>query len=204
MSLEVKNLGFYYQKNNWIIKDVNLTVNQREIVGIVAPSGYGKTTLGKIIAGYIKPVTGEVLLNGKNILETKGFNPIQMAHQHPEKSINIRWKVNKILNEGWEVSKDIKDKFGIKEEWLNRWPTELSGGELQRICLSRILSPNTQFLIADEITTMIDAITQVQLCNVLMDLSKKQGLGILFITHNKYLIEKVSDRVLNLKELNKR
>ncbi len=204
MSLEVKNLGFYYQKNNWIIKDVNLTVNQGEIVGIVAPSGYGKTTLGKIIAGYIKPVTGEVLLNGKNILETKGFNPIQMAHQHPEKSINIRWKINKILNEGWEVSKDIKDKFGIKEEWLNRWPTELSGGELQRICLSRILSPNTQFLIADEITTMIDAITQVQLCNVLMDLSKKQGLGILFITHNKYLIEKVSDRVLNLKELNKR
>ena len=204
MSLEVKNLGFYYQKNNWIIKDVNLTVNQGEIVGIVAPSGYKKTTLGKIIAGYIKPVTGEVLLNGKNILETKGFNPIQMAHQHPEKSINIRWKINKILNEGWEVSKDIKDKFGIKEEWLNRWPTELSGGELQRICLSRILSPNTQFLIADEITTMIDAITQVQLCNVLMDLSKKQGLGILFITHNKYLIEKVSDRVLNLKELNKR
>ena len=204
MSLEVKNLKFYYQKNNWIIKDVNLTVNQGEIVGIVAPSGYGKTTLGKIIAGYIKPVTGEVLLNGKNILETKGFNPIQMAHQHPEKSINIRWKINKILNEGWEVSKDIKDKFGIKEEWLNRWPTELSGGELQRICLSRILSPNTQFLIADEITTMIDAITQVQLCNVLMDLSKKQGLGILFITHNKYLIEKVSDRVLNLKELNKR
>lgn len=204
MSLEVKNLGFYYQKNNWIIKDVNLTVNQGEIVGIVAPSGYGKTTLGKIIAGYIKPVMGEVLLNGKNILETKGFNPIQMAHQHPEKSINIRWKINKILNEGWEVSKDIKDKFGIKEEWLNRWPTELSGGELQRICLSRILSPNTQFLIADEITTMIDAITQVQLCNVLMDLSKKQGLGILFITHNKYLIEKVSDRVLNLKELNKR
>lgn len=204
MSLEVKNLGFYYQKNNWIIKDVNLTVNQGEIVGIVAPSGYGKTTLGKIIAGYIKPVTGEVLLNGKNILETKGFNPIQMAHQHPEKSINIRWKINKILNEGWEVSKDIKDKFGIKEEWLNRWPTELSGGELQRICLSRILSPNTQFLIADEITTMIDAITQVQLCNVLMDLSKKQGLGILFITHNKYLIEKVSDRILNLKELNKR
>ena len=165
MSLEVKNLGFYYQKNNWIIKDVNLTVNQGEIVGIVAPSGYGKTTLGKIIAGYIKPVTGEVLLNGKNILETKGFNPIQMAHQHPEKSINIRWKINKILNEGWEVSKDIKDKFGIKEEWLNRWSTELSGGELQRICLSRILSPNTQFLIADEITTMIDAITQVQLCN---------------------------------------
>lgn len=204
MSLEVKNLGFYYQKNNWIIKDVNLTVDQGEIVGIVAPSGYGKTTLGKIIAGYIKPVTGEVLLNGKNISETKGFNPIQMAHQHPEKSINIRWKINKILNEGWEVSKDIKDKFGIKEDWLNRWPTELSGGELQRICLSRILSPNTQFLIADEITTMIDAITQVQLCNVLMDLSKKQGLGILFITHNKYLIEKVSDRVLNLKELNKR
>lgn len=204
MSLEVKNLGFYYQKNNWIIKDVNLTVNQGEIVGIVAPSGYGKTTLGKIIAGYIKPVTGEVLLNGKNISETKGFNPIQMAHQHPEKSINIRWKINKILNEGWEVSKDIKDKFGIKEEWLNRWPTELSGGELQRICISRILSSNTQFLIADEITTMIDAITQVQLCNVLMDLSKKQGLGILFITHNKYLIEKVSDRVLNLKELNKR
>lgn len=173
MSLEVKNLGFYYQKNNWIIKDVNLTVNQGEIVGIVAPSGYGKTTLGKIIAGYIKPVTGEVLLNGKNISETKGFNPIQMAHQHPEKSINIRWKINKILNEGWEVSKDIKDKFGIKEEWLNRWPTELSGGELQRICISRILSSNTQFLIADEITTMIDAITQVQLCNVLMDLSKK-------------------------------
>ena len=204
MSLEVKNLGFYYQKNNWIIKDVNLTVDQGEIVGIVAPSGYGKTTLGKIIAGYIKPVTGEVLLNGKNISETKGFNPIQMAHQHPEKSINIRWKINKILNEGWEVSKDIKDKFGIKEDWLNRWPTELSGGELQRICLSRILSPNTQFLIADEITTMIDAITQVQLCNVLMDLSKKQNLGILFITHNKYLIEKVSDRVLNLKELNKR
>ena len=107
MLLEVKNVSYRYSKNSkWILKDVSFTVDSKERVALVGPSGYGKSTLSKIISGYIKPDKGEVLWDGKPIPE-KCYCPIQMIYQHPEQSVNPRWKMGKTLNEGWNVDNNL-------------------------------------------------------------------------------------------------
>ena len=128
MLLEVKNISYRYSKSSkWILKDVSFTVDSKERVALVGPSGYGKSTLSKIISGYIKPDKGEVLWDGKPTPE-KCYCPIQMIYQHPEQSVNPRWKMDKILNEGWNVDDNLLEQMGIEKSWLNRWPNELSGG----------------------------------------------------------------------------
>lgn len=201
--LKVENLSFSYDGKNEILKNVSLEVKPGEVLGLMAPSGFGKSTLGKLMAGYIKAPKGTVTVDGLDINDLRGFLPVQMVHQAPEKNVNIRWKVDKILNEGWQVNEDVKEKFGIEDSFLHKFPTELSGGELQRVCIARVLSKDTKYLIADEVTTMLDSISQAQICHLLVHFAKKHGLGILFISHNKALVEAISDRVIDLREINK-
>lgn len=201
--LSVENLSFSYDGKVEILKDLSLKLDRGEIVGLMAPSGFGKSTLGKLMAGYLKSEKGKIAVDGLDINDLSGFLPVQMVHQAPEKNVNIRWKVEKILNEGWEVNEDVKEKFGIEESFLKKFPTELSGGELQRICIARVLSSETKYLIADEVTTMLDSITQAQICHLLKHFAKEHNLGILFISHNEALIDAIADRKINLKEINK-
>lgn len=201
--LSVENLSFSYDGKVEILKDLSLKLDRGEIVGLMAPSGFGKSTLGKLMAGYLKAEKGKIAVDGLDINDLSGFLPVQMVHQAPEKNVNIRWKVEKILNEGWEVNEDVKEKFGIEESFLKKFPTELSGGELQRICIARVLSSETKYLIADEVTTMLDSITQAQICHLLKYFAKEHNLGILFISHNEALIDAIADRKINLKEINK-
>lgn len=203
MLLEVKNISYRYNKSSpWILDDVSFTIDSNERVALVGPSGYGKSTLSKIISGYIKPEKGEVLWDGKAISE-KGYCPIQMIYQHPEKSVNPRWKMSKILNEAFNPDDNLLSEMGIEKSWLSRWPSELSGGELQRFCIARVLSPKTKFLVCDEISTMLDVITQAQIWNLLLRVSKKNEFGMLVVTHNMELAERVCNRVIELPKLNK-
>lgn len=199
MQLKVSNINFKYNEDRYILKNIDFSIESGEVVGLVAPSGFGKTTLAKILAGYQSPESGEVVLEG---CETKkgGYNPVQLVFQHPEKSVNPKWKMKKIINEAFTPSKELVNAMGIKEEWMNRWPSELSGGELQRFCVLRALSPETKFLIADEMTTMLDAITQAQIWNVVLDYAKKHDIGVVVISHEKALVDKICDRVVDLEE----
>lgn len=199
MQLKAKNINFKYNDERYILKDIDFYINSGEVVGLVAPSGFGKTTLAKILAGYITPESGEVVLEGCR-REKNGYNPVQLIFQHPEKSVNPKWKMKKIINESFTASKELIEAMGIKEGWMNRWPSELSGGELQRFCVIRALSPKTKFLIADEMTTMLDAITQAQIWNVVLDYAKKNDIGVVVISHEKALVDKICDRVVNLEE----
>ncbi len=165
----------------------NLTVGKGEIVGLVGPSGSGKTTLGRILAGYEKPLEGMITLNESPLPKT-GYHPVQLVFQHPEKAVNPRWKMQKILHEGWKPDDELLSRLGIEQEWLRRWPNELSGGELQRFCVARALGPMTEFLIADEMTTMLDSITQAQIWQVVLDIAKKRNMGILVISHEAPLL----------------
>lgn len=201
--IEVKNLSFSYDGKRDIIKNCSLTLERGEVLGLVAPSGYGKSTLGKLIAGYIKAPRGTVLVDGKDIRDLKGFLPVQMVHQNPEKNVNITWKVGKILNEGWQVTGEIKEAFGIREQFLDKFPVELSGGELQRICLARVMGDPCKYLIADEVTSMLDTINQAEICKILLDFAKNKKVGILFISHNKALLDLIADRIIDLRDINK-
>lgn len=199
MQLKAKNINFKYNEDRYILKDIDFCVNSGEVVGLIAPSGFGKTTLAKILAGYITPESGEVILEGCK-REKNGYNPVQLIFQHPEKSVNPKWKMKKIINEAFIPPKELIEAMGIKQGWMNRWPSELSGGELQRFCVIRALSPKTKFLIADEMTTMLDAITQAQIWDVVLDYAKKNDIGVIVISHEKALVDKICDRVVNLEE----
>ena len=198
MQLKVEHIDFRYtEKSPWILRDVSLTIESGERVGIVGPSGCGKSTLAKIIAGYEKPTSGIVTIDGQPI-PSKGMCPVQMIFQHPEYAVNPRWKMKKTLNECWQPGDELIQQMGIEKDWLNRWPAELSGGELQRFCIARVLSPDVKFLLCDEVTTMLDVITQAQIWQVLLENAKKNDYGMLIVTHNMALAEKVCTRIVSL------
>ncbi len=201
MILEAKNIGFRYKNTGYILKNVDLTISSGEIVGLIAKSGYGKTTFAKIISGYLKQSWGEVLINGKEIPQT-GFHPVQLIYQHPEKSMNPRWKMKKSLCENGDLDEELIDTLGIRKTWLWRYPNELSGGELQRFAIARAITKDTKFLIADEITAMLDGVTQAQIWHSLIKTSQKNNMGIIVITHNKELANKICTRIVKLNEIN--
>ncbi len=202
MQLKAEHISFRYtEKSPWILTDVSLEVKSGERVALVGPSGYGKSTLARILAGYRQPTSGKVSLDGAPIPK-KGYSPVQLVYQHPELAVNPRWKMEKILNEAWHPDDELLEKMGIEKSWMTRWPSELSGGELQRFCIARVLSPKTRFLICDEITTMLDVITQAQIWHLLMEVSEKNKMGMLVITHNAALASKVCDRIITLPEIN--
>lgn len=202
MQLKAENISFrYHKKGPWVLRNVNFSVEASERVALVGPSGYGKSTLSKILAGYTIPEEGSILLDGEP-LPTKGYCPVQMIWQHPEQAVNPRWKMEQVLKECWEPDKELLTGMGIEPEWLRRWPSELSGGELQRFCIARVLGPDTRFLICDEISTMLDVITQAQIWRLLVKHAEEKGIGMVVVTHNMDLAKQVCTRIVSLPELN--
>ena len=198
MCLEARNVSFRYEKNQpWVLENENLSVDRGERLAPFAPSGYGKTTLAMLLAGYLTPTNGEILLDGAP-LPRKGLCAVQLIYQHPEQAINPRWRLKRVLEESGELRSEVLDAFGIERAWLDRFPRELSGGELQRFCVARALMSGAQFLICDEISTMLDVITQAQIWNVVLDEAEKRNMGIIAVTHNRHLARRIATRIYDL------
>lgn len=198
MPLEAKNVYFRYdRKQHWVLENCSFTMKRGEKVALFAPSGFGKTTLAMLMAGYPKPQAGQILLDGKP-LPKKGLCPVQLIYQHPEKAINPRWRLKRVLEESGYLQETVLGAVGIERAWLDRFPGELSGGELQRFCVARALMSGAEYLICDEISTMLDVITQAQIWNMILKQAKEQNMGILAVTHNRYLAERIADRVYDL------
>lgn len=201
MILKARNISFRYgEKSREILKDFSLKAESTERVGLVAPSGFGKTTLCKILSGYEKPDSGQVLLDGKPLDFYGSYCPVQLIWQHPEQAINPRLRMRSVLEEGDNVSPDLIKRLGIEADWMNRFPAELSGGEMQRFCIARALGQRTQFLLADEISTMLDLITQSQIWHFLMDETEKRKIGMIVVSHSPELLEKVCTRIVDLQK----
>lgn len=191
--LEVKNICIT-QGGNTLWNDLSFCLNNNERLGLSAPSGFGKTTLGRVLAQWQAPSKGCILFEGKTLSET-GYCPIQLVPQHPEKSFNPYRTVGSSVNDAWEPSTDYLERLSIKPEWLERRPSELSGGELARIALLRALDPRTRVLIADEITAQLDAHLQKDIWQFLIELSQQRPLAMIIFSHNKMLLEKVCTSV---------
>lgn len=200
MLLEAKDVSFQYKKNSIILNHVNFRIHDGERVALIGPSGCGKSTLSQIMAGYLIPSSGSVLFQGKP-LPKEGYCPVQLIYQHPEKAINPRWKLEKTLTEGWRPDEELLEELGIKKQWLTRYPNELSGGELQRFCIARALRPQTKFIIADEMSTMLDVITQAQIWQLMLKITQKRGLGLLAVTHSNELAKHICSRVVKFEEI---
>ena len=202
MELTGRNISFKYSSGSrQILKDVDITIDNKKILGLFGDSGSGKSSLCKILAGHIKRYEGEVKIDGQDIPK-KGYDPVQLIYQHPEKVMNPKWKMHEVLEESWDVPDSLLEDFGIQKSWLNRWPAELSGGELQRFSVLRSLNPNTKFLIADEMTTMLDAITQVQIFESVLKIVKERNMGLLVVSHDRDLMDIICDEVIYLDDIN--
>lgn len=197
--LEARNLTAAFD-GRIIFESLNLTVEPGERVQVAAPSGTGKTTLARILAGYAKPQAGEVLVDGAP-LPKRGMSPVQLIGQHPERAVDPRQRMAAMLAESAAPEDKLgrlREAFGIQNRWLTRFPHELSGGELQRFCIARALAANPRYLIADEISTMLDALTQAQIWSVLLQEAERRNLGLILTTHSPALAGRLATRTVEL------
>ena len=125
-----------------------------------------------------------MLLDDRPVETYKGRLPVQMIWQHPEQSVNPRWRMKHVLKEGGEISAELIRRLGIREEWMERFPSELSGGELNE----------PKILLADEITAMLDMVTQSLVWNVVLEEAKRRGIGVLAVSHSEGVLERVCTR----------
>ncbi len=210
MKLEAREISFRYDSGSrQVLNHASLSMESGERVGLTAPSGFGKTTLCRILAGYERPDAGEVLLDGKPFFGGTGLRgyqtgtmsffrksklPVQLIWQHPELAVNPWWRVSEVLREGGRIDPGLIKRLGIKEEWMDRFPSELSGGELQRLCIARALGEGTEFLLADEITAMLDLVTQKMIWQVLLEETEKRRIGMLIVSHSEALLNQICTR----------
>ncbi|MEL6137656.1 MAG: ATP-binding cassette domain-containing protein [Cyanobacteria bacterium J06626_23] len=192
--LKGEGLWFRYgAKLPWVVRDQSLAIAPGEVVGLAAPSGYGKTTLGKLLAGYLTPSRGHITLD-EQPLPSRGYCPVQLVFQNPELSVNPRWRIERILKEQHPPQVQYLDALGIHPGWMTRYPHELSGGELQRVAIARVLNRHTRYLIADEMTAMLDANTQALIWQVLLAFARQHQVGIIAISHNQPLLQRICQR----------
>ena len=191
--LEVRQLTIV-QEGRRLWDSVSFQVAAGERQGISAPSGYGKTTLGRVLAQWQTPTSGSVTVGGKS-LSKKGYCPVQLVPQHPELTFNPYRTTGESLRDAWSPDAAWFERLAVSPAWLKRRPDELSGGELARIALLRALDPRTRYLIADEVTAQLDPHTQAQVWQVLLEEVKRRELGLIVFSHNKALLEKVCSSI---------
>lgn len=185
--LEARDITFRYGPHEPVIYEgFSFCVRPGERVHLDAPSGFGKTTLCRLLAGYLRPQAGEVLVDGAP-LPARGACPVQLIGQHPERVLDPRMRMQASLAEAGGLDAGLLERLGIREEWLTRFPHELSGGEMQRFCIARALMAQPRYLIADEISTMLDAVTQAQIWHVILEEVAAQNMGLVFTTHSRPL-----------------
>jgi peptide/nickel transport system ATP-binding protein/Fe3+-transporting ATPase len=198
--LSAEGLGFRYgPRLPRVVRDLSLAVAPGEVVGLSGPSGRGKTTLARLLAGFRAPTAGRVLLDGRP-LPAAGYCPVQLIFQHPELAINPRWRIGRVLAEGDPAGEELLASLGVEPGWRDRWPHELSGGELQRVAVARALGARTRYALADEMTAMLDAGAQAQIWGAVLAHARARGLGLLIISHSAPLVERLCDRVIALPE----
>ena len=189
--LKAEELWFRYGTQlPWVVRDRSLAIAPGDVMGLMAPSGYGKTTLGKLLAGYLIPTQGNITLDAQP-LPHRGYCPVQIVFQNPELAVNPRWRIDRILREGHPPQLQHLEALGIHPSWMNRYPHELSGGELQRVAIARVLNRHTRYLIADEMTAMLDANTQALIWQVILAFARQFGVGIIAISHDQPLLNRI-------------
>ena len=218
--IEVKNLkktfsrGFMHKTRIKAVDKVSLKLNRGETLALVGPSGCGKTTIGRLILGLIKPDSGQIYHNETDIFSLTYEElcryrlKVQLVGQHPDTALNPQYKLYRSISEPLRIHKlcDKKDEpelvermisgVGLHPEILNRYPHEVSGGQIQRAVIARALFLNPEMMVIDEPTSMLDISVQAQVIHLLKTKQKEFNLGYLFITHDLDLAASVSDRII--------
>ncbi len=225
--LEVNNLRHWYKLNSSIFRtkwnkaldEVSFKLYKNETLGVVGSSGSGKSTLCRTLIGLLKIRGGEIKIHDKSLQLTKNrffksHNDIQIIFQDPFSSLNPKMKVKDILKDIFFVQKIFDKKFIQKqiniilrdlnlpycEKFLNSYPNQLSGGQLQRISLARSLLLKPKILICDESVNMLDASVKIEILKLLRTMQEKMNLTIIFVTHDLGIAKRFCDRLLVMKD----
>lgn len=195
------------------VDGVSLQVKHGETLGLIGESGSGKSTICRTVMGVHRPTSGRVLLDGVDVHHASGKDArtvrrsMQMVFQDPYSSVNRRYTVERIIAEPLRMhglgdraeravrTRELLDMVGLSTTVAQRYPHELSGGQLQRVGIARALSTKPKLLIADEPTAALDVSVRAQVMNLLVDLKQELGLTLVFISHDLATVSYVADRI---------
>ncbi|MBA4388806.1 MAG: peptide ABC transporter substrate-binding protein [Verrucomicrobia bacterium] len=216
--LEVKDLAVYFKTtsgNAWLraVDGVSFEVQKGESLGLVGESGCGKTTIGNTIVGLVRPKTGSIRFEGRDVVGLGGSalkafrRQVQMVFQDPFGALNPRMSIGAVIAEILKVHKlasgraqraEITERLlrsvGLEPEYAARYPHEFSGGQRQRIGIARALAVNPSLIVADEPVSALDVSVQVQILNLMKDLQAEMGLSYLFIAHDLAVVRYMCPR----------
>lgn len=207
--LELKELSFSVNRkkqNQEILKNVNLRIFKSEIFGLTGESGSGKTTLGKIIAGLEKPTQGTKYFCGEEFTDIQKEHKIQFQFQNYYDSFDPLQKIDSAFNEflrirnsnaeaGFKEKKLVLDLVGLSEDLIDRFPHQLSGGQLQRLALARLLLLKPELLILDEPFASQDVVSVVNFIRILKRINEDQKLTIICISHDIPILIKLCNKI---------
>ena len=193
MLIEVQGLSKRYRpRGPMVVVEVSFSIDRGETLAIFGDSGSGKSTIGQILAGIYPATAGEVRLDGQRLsypLRGPARRRIQILFQHPIDSMREPYRLFHLPYTRQGLC-DYLERYGIYEEHLDRFPAELSGGELQRLALARAMLMDPSFLVLDEPTSMLDVISQAQMIHLLQEIQQEREVGYLFISHDRALCER--------------
>lgn len=216
--LEVKNLKKYFRTPSGMlhaVDNVTFSIEKGKTLGVVGESGCGKSTLGRTVLGLLSATEGEILFQGKNIVEVKGHEKkqlrrdMQLIFQDPFSSLNPRLCVFDLIAEPLKIYKlchgkdvlrqkvfSLMDTVGLARRLAFSYPHELDGGRRQRIGIARALALEPKFIVCDEPVSALDVSIQAQILNLLQDLQEEQGLTYIFVTHDLSVVKHISNQIL--------
>jgi ABC-type oligopeptide transport system ATPase subunit len=221
--LELKNVtkkfplrrGFFGAPKEFVsaVDGITLSLGEKETLGLVGESGCGKSTLGRIALGLMKPTSGCVVFEGRELssLDKKDLiklrSQMQIIFQDPFSSLNPRMSIGDIIsepliihgrcknNERHDAAADLLESVGLKAEYVYRYPHEFSGGQRQRICIARAIALKPKFIVADEPVSSLDVAIQADILALLKELQNKYNMAYLFVSHDLRVVSKLCDRV---------
>lgn len=216
--LTVSDLAHSYPHHPAVLRDISLTLRAGESVALLGRSGCGKSTLARLLVGLERPDAGTIVWRGKPISRLnrearKAFHrDIQLVFQDALSAVNPRKTVGEIIGEplrhlmsiGKKAQRqriaDMLQAVELEVDIMDKRPTQLSGGQLQRVCLARALIVNPALLILDEAVSSLDLVLQAEIIQLLKRLQQQSGTACLFITHDLRLVERFCQRVMVMEQ----
>ena len=212
--LEIENVSASYTGEAKVLKDIDLKIRRGRTVALVGESGSGKSTLARVITGLLTPMEGRIVFNSAELppalksRNRENLRQLQMIYQMPDTALNPKQKINKILGRPLKFYfgmknrernarvKELLEQIELPENYINRYPTELSGGEKQRICIARALAANPELIICDEVTSALDQLVAEGILELLQDLQNELNVSYLFITHDLATVKAIADEIV--------
>ena len=215
IQLKVENITAHYSGTTIdVLTNINVNVGKGKTVAVVGESGSGKSTLARVITGLLPPSQGSVKFHGRELAPALKMRPkkdlksIQMIYQMADVAMNPRHKIKEIIGRPLEFYLGIKGKqrdervlellrqIEIPEDFAERYPAQLSGGEKQRICIARALAAEPELIICDEVTSALDQLVAEGILDLLLNLQKELNVSYLFITHDLATVKAIADKIV--------